>query len=81
MRYKKGQRVVCIEDWDWLEVHDTGTVLSEVGEHEHWIPVGWDKESDDLHDCNGLCEDGHGWFVVDNVIIPYISPIDISELI
>lgn len=77
-RYNIGDRVKCIAEYPGLSIGDLGTYL---GENKGWgdASIRWDKRDDAKHDCNGLCEYGHGWFVPFNKIAQD-RPIDLGEL-
>lgn len=68
MVFFAGDRVVCTinrtdRNKDIL-AGDTGTVLLDNdGNSAIWVSVRWDKESSRNHNCDGLCEYGHGWKV------------------
>lgn len=55
-----GDLVECIVDHGPIEVGDTGEVLRIGGVG---IAVRWDQYDATLHDCGGLCENGHGWWI------------------
>jgi len=81
MEFSKGQRVICVKDFDYVEKGDTGVVAGERATELAWVPVRWDVKKDELHDCNGLCEMYHGWFIPCKYIAKTTEPINISELI
>ena len=64
-----GDRVVLIEDNPdnnkHLVIGDEGTVckLWKGNDISIWVDVEWDKSFPEGHNCDGTCEDGHGWKV------------------
>lgn len=88
MVFFAGDRVVCTVDRPdsnkYILAGDTGTVLLDNdGNSAIWVSVRWDKASPRNHDCDGLCEYGHGWKVPNKYLrlekedlVPDVSEVD-----
>lgn len=75
-KFRKGDRVEAVLDnpsgnevimCGWI-----GTVVTG-DQSTYWPPIGvcWDDAdpgTDYLHDCDGACEDGYGWYVHEDEI-------------
>ncbi len=67
--FSVGDRVLCVAEApsNNESVHGlTGTVVSRTeikGRHGRWLGVCWDISIPHGHSCDGVCEDGHGYFV------------------
>lgn len=76
-KYQVGDRVELLvnnpENNSALVAGDLGTVcyVSKSGTR---LGVSWDKECG--HNCEGNCEDPHGWYVYDDVVVPFDEGID-----
>ena len=75
-RFHKGDRVEAVLDHpsgnELIMCGWIGTVVTDNGQ-TYWPPIGvrWDDAApgnDHLHDCDGACEDGYGWYVHENEI-------------
>lgn len=62
MDFELGDRVVCVISYGNVEVGETGTLV----DFEEYTPeygVCWDNKNDRRHNCQGHCENKHGWYV------------------
>lgn len=72
MKFKKGDRVIGVKDYDGMRL--VGVKGTVAGEGEKIIMVCWDPKFTEEeygcvgHDCVGLCEYGHGWWVKEDCI-------------
>lgn len=78
-----GDRIMLVKDHPDgnmdLVVGARGYVCSE--DRGNWIPVCWDYEIEAGHDCDGECEDGHGWCVShDDIVLEEIAEIDDEDI-
>lgn len=94
MNFKLGDRVRYTdnEDASYEKLRGlTGTVLKYfIGDSHDIASVRWDVEIPGGWDCNGLCENGYGWNVYTEELIPMflcdedsfeIFDIDLGEVI
>jgi len=57
----------------------TGTVVVEYG---YSVGVQWDVESNArLHNCDGYCPNGYGWYVPTQYVAPLSPIIDTAEFL
>ncbi len=75
--FQIGDRVSStIEVYDAIHEGDLGTIVCIIGA-ERSAPaygVSWDHASPMLHDCNGYCKNGTGFFVTKERIALYHVP-------
>lgn len=66
---------------DFILTGDIGTICCFEHGSRGRIGVSWEKEFDGGHNCNGNCENGHGWYVPSDTIRLHEedSDIDINE--
>ena len=64
MKFAVGDRVICIRPEWGVQVGEVGTVVKAwSGNSLTDTGVRWDNYDDIRHDCDGLCDRGHGlWF-------------------
>ena len=90
MELKVGDRVILIGDTaggdeDVIPKGTFGTVCKVCKGIGYNYGVEWDIDFPGGHDCDGLAEDGHGWFIYESEIAPVPqedeSDVDISNLL
>lgn len=73
-----GMRVMAhsseINDGLDIEPGELGTVC-DLDTYDEQIGVEWDAYHGLCHECEGNCEDGHGWYVYPQ----YLDPVDPGE--
>lgn len=84
MALKIGDRVVLIGDTaggdeDVIPKGTFGTICKVCQGYGCNYGVEWDICFAGGHDCNGLAEDGYGWFIYESEIEP-VSPEDASDV-
>lgn len=68
MEFNVGDRVRAARDLTGMLIEGMlGTVISS-GDDERWVGVRWD-DNIYSHSCDGLCEEGHGWWSFTNDLI------------
>lgn len=73
-----GDRVVCTRPYQGgVEPGEAGIVI---GIQYDLVYIRWDEYSSIRHNCDGLCERGHGWNVPLNRIKPERCDVDFGEL-
>ena len=73
MRFQVGDHVSVVTEFglcnDSIHEGDTGFVCDIVSWSKTVVGVAFDKCIDG-HNCDGTCENGHGWFIgVDNIML------------
>lgn len=65
--FSLGDRVRFVEDRDpdnGVKFDDTGVICNLRDDYEDGaVGVRWDRKNLSFHDCNGTCENNHGWYV------------------
>lgn len=78
MDFQVGDRVRCIKDSPEgnteIYIGSEGTVIAMLSGWKDYLKIQWDTPTGRGHDCDGLCEWGHGW----NVRRNYVELIDDS---
>ena len=79
MDFELGDHVVCVVSYGNVEVGETGTLVV----FEDYAPeygVRWDNKNDRRHNCQGHCENKHGWYVNRRNIKKVTAP-DLGEFV
>lgn len=75
---KRGQRVRSVTGYGYVTAGETGTVVYY---RDGWTGVAWDEYDVHKHDCDGRCDDGHGYYVEERTLTEYCDSMDINEFI
>lgn len=61
-----------------VDVGEFGVIVG-IDEYHDYISVRWDLRKNERHNCNGLCDDCHGWNVDPRLIEGVID--DLGEIL
>ena len=79
--FEIGDRVIATISSAPIKAGDLGTIVGFWDIYEEIVHIEWDKPNSIKHNCDGKCENHHGWNLLRNEIelCVDVSAISISE--